>query len=62
LDYQITIDDPTVWVRPWTVDIRLAATSDRLFEYACHEGNFETMRGMLAAARADEEAAARERK
>jgi len=60
LDYQITIDDPTVWVSPWTVSLRLAATTDRLYEYACQEGNFQTMSGMLAAARADEKGAARE--
>jgi hypothetical protein len=61
LDYQITIDDPTEWVSPWTLGLRLAATSERIYEYVCHEGNFQTMLGMLAAARADEKGAARER-
>ena len=54
IDYDITIDDPTTWTRPWTVEIRLARTDDTLYEDACHEGNYEVMRGMLAAPRADE--------
>jgi len=62
LNYQITIDDSTMWTRPWTVLLRLAATSDRLYEYACHEGNYETIRGMLLSARADEKAASEQKK
>jgi hypothetical protein len=52
IDYQITIDDPTTWTKPWTVVIRLKRSDARLFEYACHEGNFEIIRDMFAAARA----------
>jgi hypothetical protein len=51
LDYQITIDDPTTWTAPWTVVIRLKRSAERLFEYACHEGNYEILRDMFAAAR-----------
>jgi len=54
IDYQLTIDDPTTWTRPWTAVIRLKRSSARLYEYACHEGNFEIMRDMFAAARARE--------
>lgn len=54
LHYEITIDDPTTWTRSWTVDIRLKLTQDRLYEYACHEGNYEVMRGILSAARIGE--------
>jgi len=54
LDYQITIDDPTTWTKPWTALIRLKRSSERLFEYACHEGNYEILRDMFAAARARE--------
>jgi hypothetical protein len=56
INYDITIDDPTTWTRPWTVEIRLARTDDMLYEDACHEGNYEVMRGMLAAPRAEEKA------
>jgi hypothetical protein len=54
VDYAITIDDPTTWTKPWTAVIRLKRSTQRLFEYACHEGNYEIVRGMLAAARAIE--------
>jgi hypothetical protein len=55
IDYQLTIEDPTTWTRPWTALIRLKRTAARLYEYACHEGNFEIMRDMFAAARAREQ-------
>jgi hypothetical protein len=38
------------------VEIRLTHTDDMLYEDACHEGNYEVMRGMLAAPRAEEKA------
>jgi hypothetical protein len=40
LEYYVTFDDPTVWSRPWTLMIPLKMTGERLFEYACHEGNY----------------------
>ncbi len=40
LSYAATIDDPTMFTRPWTVAIPLARDETyRMFEYACHEGN-----------------------
>jgi hypothetical protein len=55
IDYEITVDDRTTWTQPWTAVIRLKRTAQRLFEYACHEGNYEIVRGMFAAARAREQ-------
>ena len=54
IDYQITVDDLTTWTKPWTAVIRLRQSAARLYEYACHEGNYEILRGMFAAARASE--------
>ena len=54
IDYAITIDDPTMWTSPWTAVIRLKRSNERLYEYACHEGNYEIIRDMFAAARAKE--------
>ena len=54
IDYQLTMDDPATWTQPWTAVIRLKRSAARLYEYACHEGNFEIMRDMFAAARARE--------
>jgi hypothetical protein len=36
--------------------IRMKKTEDKIYEYACHEGNYHTMEGILGAARADEAA------
>jgi len=55
LNYEVTITDPTTWVRPWTVLIPLKRSEDAVFEYACHEGNYG-MEGILAGHRADERA------
>jgi hypothetical protein len=51
LEYEVTIDDPDTWIRPWTLMIPLRRSSDEVFEYACHEGNVG-MIGILAGARA----------
>jgi hypothetical protein len=56
LDYEITVEDPTTWTRPWTAVIRLKPSDEKLYEYACHEGNIEIIRDMLAGARARERA------
>src|SRR4029079_15734248 len=32
ITYEITVDDPTTWVRPWTAVIRLHPTQDRGYE------------------------------
>jgi hypothetical protein len=56
LKYEITIDDPGAWTKPWSLMIPLRRTSDPVYEYACHEGN-EGLKGILAGARADEAAA-----
>jgi hypothetical protein len=54
IDYELTIDDPTTWTTPWTAVIRLKRSPERLFEYACHEGNYEILRDIFAGARATE--------
>jgi hypothetical protein len=52
--YQVTVDDPQTWVRPWTLQLPLARGTDpHLFEYACHEGNY-AMRNILSAARTED--------
>src|SRR6266850_4129848 len=51
IDYQITLNDPTTWVMPWTLMIPLKKTNEEIYEYACHESN-EAMVGILSGARA----------
>jgi hypothetical protein len=57
LRYEFTVDDPTVWARPWTAAIYWKKSGGPIYEYACHEGNY-SLRGMLSAARAEEAASA----
>lgn len=56
LKYEITIDDPATWTKPWSAMIPLRHSHDPIFEYACHEGNTGLV-GILSGARADERAA-----
>jgi hypothetical protein len=51
--YEYTIDDPTIWTRPWTVSMTLEKSEEPMYEYACHEGNYG-MAGILSGARAEE--------
>ena len=50
LRYKFTVDDPTVWTKPWTGEIVWPATDARMYEYACHEGNY-SFAGILRGAR-----------
>ncbi|MBZ5611542.1 MAG: hypothetical protein LAP38_25055 [Acidobacteriia bacterium] len=57
LQYEITIDDPDTWTKPWSLMIPLRSSDHPIYEYACHEGNIG-LAGILAGARAEERAAA----
>src|SRR5437868_13570134 len=48
LDYTVTLDDPTTWTTPWTAVVRLKATREHIYEFACHEGNYVSMVSMLS--------------
>ncbi|MEP7310917.1 MAG: hypothetical protein ABJA98_35925 [Acidobacteriota bacterium] len=48
INYEATIDDPTMWTRRWTVLLPWQKDdSYQMFEYACHEGNYG-MEGILS--------------
>jgi hypothetical protein len=53
--YRATVEDPTVYTRPWSVEISMTPREGPLLEYACNEGNYG-MFGILAGARAEENA------
>lgn len=57
INWEITVEDPATWTRPFTFMIRLKKASGLIYEYACHEGNY-AMEGILAGARAEEARAA----
>jgi hypothetical protein len=51
ITYELTLADPTTWTKPWAAEMPLKRVNAELYEYACHEGNYEMMIGMLKAAR-----------
>jgi hypothetical protein len=48
--YRVTVEDPTTWTRPWTVQIPMSKNEEGIFEYACHEGN-RGLEGILKGSR-----------
>ena len=38
--YEFTVDDPTTYSEPWGGEIPFRPLNDRVYEYACHEGNY----------------------
>lgn len=50
LRYAFTVNDPDTWESPWSGEYPWPATDERLFEYACHEGNY-SFTGILKGAR-----------
>ena len=59
IQYRITVDDPTTWTEPWTAMLPLQRRQEMLYEFACHEGNYHLMRGMLDGARVEREGSTR---
>jgi len=55
--YRFTIDDPTTWTKPWTGEYTWPATDSKIYEYACHEGNY-ALTDILKGARLREKEAA----
>jgi hypothetical protein len=61
--YRFTVEDADTWDRPWSGEYTWPATDKRMYEYACHEGNY-ALSGILRGARRQEaeEAAAQSKK
>ena len=51
--YEFTVDDPATYTKPWKAQVTMSKSQSRVYEYACHEGNYG-MVGILAGARAEE--------
>jgi len=63
INYEVTIEDPNVYTRPWTVAIPLMRDdSYQIFEYACHEGNHAIENVLSMARNAEKRAAQSEKK
>ncbi len=57
--YRFTIDDASMWTRPWSAELLMKKTIGPIFEHACHEGNYG-LTNTLAGARFEEKLAAEE--
>jgi hypothetical protein len=51
--YEFAVEDSALYARPWRGEMTFNATRERVFEYACHEGNY-ALPGILAGAREQE--------
>jgi hypothetical protein len=56
MNYRFEIVDPTMWDKPWGGEYEFVR-GQRMFEYACHEGNYG-LENILAGARAEDAQAA----
>jgi hypothetical protein len=55
--YELTVDDPQVYTKPWKVAMPLSRDENyKIYEYACHEGN-EAVANVLRGGRAQDNAA-----
>jgi hypothetical protein len=48
--YKATMEDPSTWIQPWSVELPFVSTAGPIYEYACHEGNY-ALRDILGGAR-----------
>jgi hypothetical protein len=51
--YEFVVEDPFFYQQPWRGELSFNKSAQRLYEYACHEGNY-AMVGVLAGAREQE--------
>jgi hypothetical protein len=59
IDYRVTIEDPKVYTRPWTVQLPLNRDeSYAMFEYSCQEGNYAMANALSFGRQRDRAAAA----
>ena len=38
--YEFTVADPITYTQPWKGELTFCRTAERIYEYACHEGNY----------------------
>lgn len=38
--YQFTVEDPVAYTQPWKGELTFHRSPERIYEYACHEGNY----------------------
>ena len=62
MQYQVTVDDPVTYERPWTMSMPLTPLDGgRILPYSCHEGNMALTQS-LGGERAEDRALEEDRK
>ena len=56
--YAFTVQDASVFTRPWRGELVFTATDEASYEYACHEGNYALANVLRGARKKDQDAAA----
>ena len=51
--YEYTVSDPSVFTAPFTVALPMRLSSELVYEYACHEGNYGMVNALTGARAAD---------
>ena len=59
--YKFTVEDPSTFTAPFTGELPFNRIDEQIHEYACHEGNY-ALPGILAGARAEEQAKAEKKR
>ena len=50
LSYDLTVEDPLTWTKPWSLHMPLRMdNSYPVYEYACHEGNYMMLDSLMGA-------------
>jgi len=56
MNYEATVDDPTVFTRPWTMRVvQRRLPDDEMWEWACHEGERDAARSYLGTPEAEKQ-------
>ncbi len=53
IEYRFEVEDPKVYTQVWKGEVPFLAAEGRIYEYACHEGNY-SLTNILAGARAED--------
>jgi hypothetical protein len=53
IHYEFTVEDAKAFTRPWRGEMTFRPSTQPMYEYACHEGNYALL-GILAGARRDD--------
>jgi hypothetical protein len=59
LNYEFTVTDPTAYTRPWSAALPMQWSDDKIYEYACFEGD-RTVENVLRGTRVQEKLRAEE--